>query len=239
MLCSDRVIVFNYTRFSDSSVILHAFSKQHGRISLMVFGLGGKGKTKLGAFHPLALLDVVYSYKPGRDIQKLREYKLNPPLISCSSDIRKSTLLMFLSEISSKCIREETSDLQLFTFFETAVEFLEQIDQGLQSFHLAFLVKMSRYLGFSPDENALSQHYFDLILGHGTNNQPSHKYYLHQDMFRYFFRFYTVGFHELESIKISRNERDLLLEASIAWYGFHVSGLKTINSYPVLKEVFI
>ena len=92
MLCTDRIIVLSHTRFSDSSIIVRALSRQHGRVSLMVYGFGGKSRSKLGAFHPMALLDVVYSYKPDRDIQKLTEYRPAPNLVSCTADLRKSSL---------------------------------------------------------------------------------------------------------------------------------------------------
>ena len=154
MLCTDRIIVLSHTRFSDSSIIVRALSRQHGRVSLMVYGFGGKSRSKLGAFHPMALLDVVYSYKPDRDIQKLTEYRPAPNLVSCTADLRKSTLLMFMAEVVGKSIREEAEDDAQFEFIDVSVQILEQMQAGLQFFHLAFMVKLSRIIGFFPNIDA-------------------------------------------------------------------------------------
>lgn len=238
MLVSDRFIVFNYTRFSDSSIILHALSQQHGRLSVMVYGFGSKGKSKLVAFHPFSLIDTVYSFKPGRDIQKLKEYKINPLLTNCISDIRKSTILIFLSEITAKSVREETPDPQLFGFVEKSIEMLELMETGLAYFHLAFLVKLSRYLGFSPNSDSLQQPFFDLVSGHGIQQKPAHGHYLHQPMFEKLYQLLTLNYNQLDTLSWNRNERDTLMEAILNWYSFHVSGLKTIHSYQVLREIF-
>ena len=126
MLCSDRIIVLGHTRYSDSSIVVQALSRQRGRLALMVFGIG-KNKSRLGAFHPMSLLDVVYVYKAERQVQKLSEYKPSPPLASCIADLRKSTLLMFIAEVVSKSIREEASDDNQFSFIDTSVQMLEQM----------------------------------------------------------------------------------------------------------------
>lgn len=237
MLCTDRIIVLSHTRFSDSSIIVRALSRQHGRVSLMVYGFGGKSRSKLGAFHPMALLDVVYSYKPDRDIQKLTEYRPAPNLVSCTADLRKSTLLMFMAEVVGKSIREEAEDDAQFEFIDASVQILEQMQAGLQFFHLAFMVKLSRIIGFFPNIDA-SHPFFDLEQGHSIAVRPVHRHFVAADVFRRIVFFADCPYESLRDVQMSRQERDSLLETVLQWYGFRIPTMKEVNSYEILHEVF-
>jgi len=238
MICSDRIIVLSRTRYSDSSVIIQALSKLHGRISLMVYGLGGKSRSKLGAFHTMALLDVVYSYRQERQVQKLSEYKPAPALPNCTADLRKSTTLMFLAEVVSKSIREEAEDNTQFDFIDTAIQILEQMQNGLHLFHIAFLLKLSRHLGFCPTPLVPGQQYFDLEAGHGTIVHPIHRHFISASEFAKLYQFIDCRFDQLDQIKISRTERDFLLDVTLRWYGFRIPTMKDVNSLSVLHDVF-
>ena len=237
MLCSDRIIVLSHTRFSDSTIIVQALSRQHGRVSLMVYGFGGKSRSKLGAFHPMALLDVVYSYKSERDVQKLAEYKPAPNLVNCTADIHKSTLLMFMAEVVSKSIREEAEDDAQFEFIDTSVQILEQMQAGLQFFHLAFMVKLSRIIGFFPNIDG-SHQYFDLEQGHSTALRPIHRHFVAADVFRHITFFADCQYNNLCDVQMSKQERDFMLETVIQWYQFRIPTMKEVNSYEILHEVF-
>jgi DNA repair protein RecO (recombination protein O) len=237
MLCTDRIVVLSHTRFSDSSIIVQALSRQHGRISLMVYGFGGKNRSKMGAFHPMSLLDVVYSYKSEREVQKLTEYKPSPNLVNCTTDIRKSTLLMFMAEVVSKSIREEAEDDAQFEFIDMSVQILEQMQMGLQFFHLAFMVKLSRILGFFPSIDSNHQ-FFDLEQGHSTAMRPVHRHFVAADVFNRIVFFADCQYNCLCDIQMSRQERDFMLETVIKWYQFRIPTMKDVNSYEILREVF-
>ena len=237
MLCTDRIIVLSHTRFSDSSIIVQALSRQHGRISLMVRGLGGRSRAKLGAFHPMSLLDVVYSYKTDRNVQTLTEYKPSPHLIDCTTDLRKSTLLMFMAEVVGKSIREEAEDDAQFEFIDTSVQILEQMKAGLQIFHLAFMVKLSRIVGFFPNIDA-SHSFFDLEQGHSTAMRPVHRHFVGADVFRRIAFFADCPYDNLRDVQMTHQERDFLLETVLQWYSFRIPTMKEVNSYEVLHEVF-
>lgn len=238
MICTDRIIVLQHTRFSDTSIIVQALSKLHGRISLMVYGVGGKNKNKIGFFHPLAILDVVYSYKADRGVQKLTEHKLSPPLLNCITDMRKSTMLTFLAEIINKCIREEIGDAEQFKFIETSIQILEQIDNGTNLFHIAFLTRLSRYLGFAPNNIDPLCLYFDIEQSEATITRPHHKHYVSTEFFLRIMEISALPYDQLGEVRISKSERDTMLDTIIKWYSFRISTMNSINSLEVLQDVF-
>ncbi len=69
MLLNTSAIVLNYTKFGDSSIIVHCLTEKLGRQSFLVYGIGNKRKSKLSSFQPLFILDVVLYNKSGRSIQ--------------------------------------------------------------------------------------------------------------------------------------------------------------------------
>ena len=185
----------------------------------------------------MSLLDVVYSYKTDRSVQTLTEYKPSPHLVSSTADLRKSTILMFMAEVVGKSIREEVEDDAQFEFIDTSVQILEQMQAGLQFFHLAFMVKLSRIIGFFPNIDS-SHSFFDLEQGHSTAVRPVHRHFVAVDEFSRIAFFADCPYNSLDTVQMSRQERDFMLETVLQWYGFRIPTMKDVNSYTVLREVF-
>ena len=238
MLSGTSLIILNYTRYADSSIIVHAISEQFGRISFLVYGIGSKHRGKLPAFQPLYLIDAQLYYKPNRGIQKLKEHKINPPLHNLTSDIRKSTLALFIAELLSKTIKEEFADKALFGFLKTSILFLDELEYNLSIFHLVFLLKLSRYLGFAPEPDSSNSLYYDYKEGVAVNSKPYHPHYLKQTDFNTCISLINANFNELDKIKIEVKQRNFLLEALLNTYEIHILSFNSLKSYSVLKEVF-
>lgn len=238
MIVSTRAIVINYTRYSDSSIIAHLFTESLGRVSVMVYGMKNKKQNKLVAFQSLFLLDIELDYKPNRNIQVLKEHRISPPLMHLTGHVIKSSIALFLAEILNKSLKEEAADTNIFSFLQTSVEVLDQMDEGIGIFHLSFLTKLSRYLGFSPDENNSNSNYFDIKTMLGTQIKPSHKFYLNEDGFKHLILMYNTGYDELSNIKLSIKDRNELLEAIIQIYEVHSINFNTLKSFEIFKQVF-
>ena len=204
----------------------------------MVYGIGSRGKNKLSFFQPLFLLDVVLYQKAGKEIQKVKEFRLNPPLQHISSDIRKGTLALFLSEVLSRSIREESTDPELFHFLVTTIQMLDGLHEGLSIFHLVFLIKLTRYLGFAPGSDGLDSGYFDLKEGHLFTEKPNHSHFLSPEKYQQLNKLNQLAFNQMATIQLSVQERDHLLESILTLYRFHIPNFSTLKSYEVLKQVF-
>lgn len=238
MLVETSIIVLNYTRYYDSSVIVHALSEHYGRISFMLYGIATKKQSKLTAFQPLYLLDIQLYYKADRGLQKLKEYKLNPPLSNIVNDIRKSTLALFLAELISKTVKEEYADKTLFSFIKTSILFLEEIEYNLAFFHLVFLIKLSRFLGFAPESNTSNFRYYDYKDGVHVTTKPYHKHYMVDADFQLCILLMNVNYSNLDEVKMDIKKRDSVLEILLDLYEIHILNFNSLKSYSVLKEVF-
>ena len=237
MLSKTEAIVLNYTKYNESSIIVHVLSEKYGRQSLLVYGIGNGKQNKLGAFQPLFLLDTQIYYKASASIQKLKEYKLVVPLHSLTQEISKSTLALFLSEVIHRTVREEFADERLYAFVKTAILVLEEANQGLAYFHLVFLTKLARYMGFMPDER-IDAPYYDFKEGHGVHFKPAHAFYVNKPVLEWLVNFLNAPFTEMEQFNLSKSLRNEILEALVQLFELHLLNFKSLKSFAVLKEVF-
>jgi DNA repair protein RecO (recombination protein O) len=167
MLHKTRGIVFKVTDYAESSVIVQVYTEKFGMQSYIVNGAKKpKAKIHRNMLQPLHLLDMVVYHKNNGSVQRIAELKNSPMLQSIPYDIIKSSLTMFLNEVLYKSIKQQHSDEALFGFIFNAIELLDHQNTNPANFHLLFLIRLSRYLGFYPDKNKPDgADYFDMKNG--------------------------------------------------------------------------
>src|SRR5690606_29849944 len=155
MLVKTRGIVLNYIKFRESSIIAKVYTEQLGVQSYIVNSVRKKGPgSRIALFQPFTLLDmVVYtSHKGG--LTRISEYKSAYPYATIPFDIRKSSILLFLSEMVSRTVKEEEENPTLFHFLFNAIIEFDQLEDHFENFHLVFLLHLSHHLGFGPSSGA-------------------------------------------------------------------------------------
>ena len=79
-------------------------------------------------------------------------------------------------------------------------------DNALGSFHLFFLLKLTKYLGFYPDTSSFDYQAFNLSEGEFTNENLS-KYSIRGKELSLFKRLLGINFDGIENIAFTRKER--------------------------------
>ena len=118
---TSRIIVLHLTKYGDSSLVVHAIDSQKGRCSYMLRGAGRSKHVTVGAFHNLAVLDIVSVESPKSSMAYLKEYEPAIPLDSLRSDVVKNSIALFISELLYRTIVEQNSDDRLFTWLCDAI----------------------------------------------------------------------------------------------------------------------
>ena len=96
-----------------------------------------------------------------------------PKLAGRHQDISKISIALFIAEVLYKCIREEEKNKTLFDFLHTSIQLLDEDSSGNNIFHLLFMIKLSKHLGFYPHNFKNTQKsYFDLREGLFINEIP-------------------------------------------------------------------
>ncbi|MFT2007241.1 DNA repair protein RecO [Pontibacter sp. 13R65] len=234
MLVKTRGIVLNYIRFRETSIIAKIYTEQLGVQSYIVNSVRKKNSgSRIALFQAFTLLDmVVYtSHKGG--ITRISEYRSAYPFISIPFDIRKSSILLFLSEMVSRTVKEEEENPSLFAFLYQSIIHFDELQTGFENFHLVFLLQLSHHLGFGPSSGAeiVEQVAFSSHAAGAANAPTVLALQVYETFFDQLMR--TPNQAGIPNGKVRRE----LLSVLIRYYQLHVEKLGEIKSLAVLSEV--
>ena len=236
MQVKTKAIVISTLKFQEKSLIVKCFTLSSGLKSYIVRDAfsSRKGSSKMAYFQPLTIIDIEAVHKNKGTLENFKEVKISSPFHSIHSDIFKSTMVLFLSEILHHSIHEEEKNESLFTFLEAALHWLDQHDE-ISNFHLILMLETTKYLGFYPDTSDMDMPFFEMIEGvftpfNAISSLTEHETQLFKKLILLKFDNGQKTFHVIE--------RQLLLKILIDYYSFHLDGFKRPKSLDVLKEVF-
>ena len=151
MIVHTSAIVLKSFPYGDSSLIARCFSKDKGKISLIVKGARSKKSSKASHFEPLSHIDVVYSYKPNRELQILSKVSFINYWSNILNDLRRVTISMAILELTEKTLSYEDPNPALYKVLE---EVLTTFNYGIVSSNLLFWFyecALLSNLGFKPN----------------------------------------------------------------------------------------
>lgn len=237
MLHKTRGIVFKSTDYGESSVIVQIFTEKFGLQSYIINGVKKpRAKISRNMLQPLHLLDLVVYYKSTGQVQRISELRNSPVLQSIPYNVIKSSIALFLNEVLYKSVKQQSADENLFDFIFNAIEWLDNQTEGLANFHLLFLTRLTRYLGFYPDQ-AVSADYFDMKNGVFSKYKPEGFSYLSPPHTQNFYSLLQCSFENLGQLKFSNDERRYLVQKLLEYYALHIESFGNIHSHEILEEV--
>jgi DNA repair protein RecO (recombination protein O) len=236
MQVKTKAIVISALKFQEKSLIVKCFTLTHGLKSYFVRDAfsSRKSNQKIAYFQPLSILDIEAVHKNKGTLENFKEIKIATPFHSIHTDIVKSTIVLFLSEILHHSIHEEEKNEPLFAFLEAALQWLDNHNETT-NFHLILLLEMTKYFGFYPDVSDKDQAFFELIEGvfspfHAVSSLTEHETLLFKKLIELKWDSDQKIFHVIE--------RQILLKILMDYYSYHLDGFRKPKSLDVLKEVF-
>ena len=239
MLHKTSGIILYTTKYSDTSLITKIYTSDFGLQSYIINGVRSKkSKNKASLFQPMALVDLVVPNSGKGNLQRISEINNQHPYNDIQYNIVKSSIAIFLNEILYKTLKEEHADEELFEFIKNSLLILDLKTDNCSSFHIYFLIQLSRFLGFYPQGDYSDETtFFDLKEGRFVLNIPSHSNYLTKENAFILDKLTKVNYESLSLLKINKNQRKELLQQVIWFYQLHISSIGDIKSVDILEEV--
>jgi DNA repair protein RecO (recombination protein O) len=236
MLVKTKAIVISSLKYQEKSLIVKCLTQSDGLKSYFVPNAfaAKKSNQKIAYVQPLTLLEIEANHKNKGTLEHFKEIKLAHAYQSISTNILKSTIVLFLSEIIHHSIHEEEKNEDLFLFLESALLWLDA-NEEVANFHLILLVEMSKFLGFYPDTSESEYPFFEKNEGVFIPQQSISC--LNEQETYLFKRLLEVKFDSDQKI-FAGVERQALLKILLSYYTIHLDGFKNPKSLEVLKEVF-
>jgi DNA repair protein RecO (recombination protein O) len=225
MLHKTRGIIISYIKFKETSIIVKVYTEQFGLQTYIENGVrSAKSKGKIALFQPLTLVDLVVYFKPGVEIQRISEIKCYYPFYTIPTDIKKSVLGIFVTEIISLTLKEHSENNALFSFLTEALIFLENHEEQIENFHLFFMLGLSGYLGFGPET---AKDIRRQMIDNGIVITAEEEKVLDQ----------VIGTQFGGNLNIGKTQRMRSLDILIDFYRINLDSFKGVKSLSILKEV--
>ncbi|HEC41902.1 MAG TPA: DNA repair protein RecO [Bacteroides sp.] len=240
MIQKVKGVVLHHIKYKESSAIVYVYTDLFGRQSYLVNSIRGK-KTKFSSsfLQPFTLLEIEAYHKEGKDLQRLIEMRNYIPFRSIPFDHHKSSQALFLSEVLYKVLREEDPNPELFKFLEHSLQLLDISDEGTVNFHLIFLVQLTKFMGFIPENNFGGEKTgFDMRNGQFSNGTGLHPDYFDKHSSALLHELLETGFGGMTEISVNQNVRVKFLEDMMDYYRLHLHGFGKVNSLSVLSEIY-
>lgn len=240
MITKTRGIVLRSVRFGESSLIVDVLTKSSGRVSFMVhIPKTSKGKIKKQYFQPMTLLDFEYDFRQRSNLQRIKDVRVSLPYSSIPIDPAKSCISLFLSEFIYYATRNEQENPTLFTYISTSLEWLDNAYEDFGNFHLVFMMRLGKFLGFHPFlEDFTPGCFFDLRNGCFTLSMPLHTDFLNAADAGHLYNLMRMNFDTMKLFKLSHDDRNRITEIVLRYYKLHLPNMPELQSFDILREVF-
>lgn len=238
MQIKTRAIVLSNLKYGDTGLIVHCYTEHYGRIPLMFKGVRGKrAKTKASMLMPLTLLELEISFSEKRELQFAKDVTVLNSMNNLHYDPVKNSVAIFLSEVLSKTLREQEKNDLLFQFLENSLAYFDEISGiGKSLFHLKFMLELSRFLGFYPENNYDEiTTYFSPELGRFIS-APKEITHIN-DTGLLIHKLLNERFADIEKRSVKSLTIKDALENIVTLYTSHLSDIKEFKSYNVFKAL--
>jgi DNA repair protein RecO (recombination protein O) len=240
MIEKTDAIVLHQIKYTDSGIIVQLYTKKFGRSSVLVRGMRKKKTGRQHVFfQPLSMLEMVIYYRDSERMKTLREFSVSYAPNNIYNNVIKSCIALFIGEVLTTVLREETPNDELFDFIKDSIIYFDKRDTGFANFHIAFLIGLCSFLGFEPGKKGVKENQvFDMINGTFVSVPPSHGSYANTEISGIMAEFFSSSWDDMNKITLTGSKRNDVLSAILIYYSVHLPSLKKINSLEILKEVF-
>lgn len=238
MLITTNAIVLSKIKYKDYDLIVKCYTVQLGIVSFILKGVlkSKKGNNKVAYFQLLSQLQLTFQHKNNRTLHTIKDVKPQVLYSSLHTNVVKGAIVMFLAEVLSNVLQEEEENQTLYSYIETALLWLDEQSQ-FSNFHLLFLLKLTKYLGFYPDTVNIQLPYFNLYEG-SFNAKKINNYCISGNNLTLLKQLLGTTFDALSSIKINANQRQLFLNMILLYFELHLGNFKQPKSLQIFNQVF-
>ena len=239
MLIKTKAIVLHSFRYGESKIIVDMLTEELGRTAcIATAGKSARGGMKRQYFQPLTIIEAVAETRR-QGLMPLKEARVAAAYASIPFDPVKLPVALFLAEFIGNATRKATADKPAFAYIENSLRWLDASRSGTANFHIVFMMRMTRFLGFHPNTDGYEEGcWFDLRSACFRPTAPLHNDRLAPDEARKVVLMLRMNFATMHLFRMTRAERNRMTEIIIRYYELHLPDFHELKSLDVVKEIF-
>ena len=240
VLVKTEAIVLHSLKYGETRLIVDLFTREAGRLSCVVsLPKTPKGHLKKQYFQPMTLLEVELDLRQRLQLQKLKDARLLSAYASIPFSPEKLALSLFIAEFLYYALRSEQQNDLLFDYLVDAMQWLDIAEKGYANFHLTFLMRMSRFLGFYPNlDDYVDGCVFDLRTATFSLLVPTHRDFLQPDDSRRIHILMRMDFPTMHLYRLKHSDRNRIVDVLLHYYQLHIPQFPELKSLSVLQELW-
>ena len=240
MLTKTEAIVLHSLKYGEQRVIVDMFTRAAGRVPFIVsLPRTARGRLKKQYFQPMTLLNIEADLRQQAQLQQLRDASLLAPLASLQGEPTKLAIALFLSEFLFHALKGEQQDEPLFQYITSSIQGLDGSTGLYANFHLVFLMRLTRFLGFYPNLSDYTPGaYFDMRSASFCAAAPPHHDHLMPQEACHIQLLMRMDFVSMHLFRLSRMERSRILQLLLYYYRLHLPDFPELRSTEVLQSLF-
>ena len=232
-------IVLRTLKYGETSLILDLYTKEKGLVSCIAGGVR-KRRTSLPAA-ALQLLQIVQAtiyYKDSDKLNRIKDVRVLVHNSDLIDDPLKRIIIIFLAEVLQKSIKEKEMRPELYSFIHDSLSTLNNISSGVANFHLVFMLRLSKFLGFFPRDNHTEENcWFDLEDGGFTDLPEPRKTLGKEESLQLTALMKSQYGDPAGDLLGHSSERKMALESLISYFQYHVEGFGQLKTPEILHVI--
>lgn len=239
MLIQTRGIVFRSLKYGETSVIADIFTEEKGLRSFIAGSVRtARARMPYGLFQPMTVVDLVAYFRDDHEhLNRLKELRAAEVFSQIPFDIRRGAVALFMAEICRKSIHAGEENPELFDFLLDNLRWLDATPEPIANLHLHFLLHLSGFLGFQPQDEPDGESFLDLKEGVFGPVPPPHALYLEPGQAMPLLQLLHLPLEQCHTLALTRPERKALLQGLLQFYQLHVPGFEAVNTPDILEMV--
>lgn len=241
MQMKTNAVVLHELRYGDSQLVVDMFTETMGRMSFICrVPKGRRGGVQARLLQPMNIIAVDFDYRQKANLQHPRNVQIAVPYQSIPFEPYKIGICLFLSEFLYHATRGEQENRPLYRYVVESLQWLDLAADNYANFHLVFMMRLSRFLGFFPNLEDYEQGcVFDMRNGVFTKNPLTHPDYINPEEASRMMTLMRMNFETMRLFKMSRQDRNRCVELIINFYRLHIPNFPELKSIDVLKSLYV
>ena len=154
MIINTDGIVLYRMKYKNTGLIARIFTKDEGKISIIVNGASKQKGNMFGVLEPPNIIQLNYYQKKAGGLQICKEASFTSNHLNIKKDILKLTVALAIVEIMDKTLYENDINTAVYDLSDTIIGILNNTDINPKLILSYFLLHIIKCIGFMPELNS-------------------------------------------------------------------------------------
>lgn len=226
MIINTSAVVLRSFPYSETSIIARCYTRDHGKVSLIVKGARRKKSPMAAYFQSMNYLDIVYYYRETRSLQSVSKASFVEIWSGLNQELRKIAYGLAVIELTEKTNTENDPHPELFDELIAVLKAFNSSELRLNIIFWYFQIKLLTILGFKPDFHQWEQ---------GNVKFPNP--FAGPNSEKILTDLSNNPIDSISNITATSKDRKAISEYLTAFINYHFEGLGNLKTFSVLKQI--